>query len=86
VASTASRSIRPAVEGQGEHGLCDQRPRQRMPVFQRTPRQARPHLDQRLDASHIENGHEPLVRSGQRPDLLAQHREKKALNVIPGVC
>jgi hypothetical protein len=57
-----------------------------MSVFERTPRQSRPHLHERLDPGDIQNNNEPLVLRGQRPDLFPQHREKKALNVIPGVC
>jgi hypothetical protein len=69
-----------------QHRLRDKRPRQRMAVFQRTPRQARPHLHERLDPGDIEDNNKSLVRSSQLPDLFPQHREKKALNVIPGVC
>jgi hypothetical protein len=56
-----------------------------MPILRRTPRQARPHLDERLDPCDLEDNNEPLVLRRQWPDLLPQPWEKKALNVIPAI-
>ena len=56
-----------------------------MTIFSRPPRQARTQSNAGLDPRHFEHDHEPLVLRGQRPDLLAQHREKKTLNVVLGV-
>jgi hypothetical protein len=69
-----------------KHGLGDKRARQRVAIFRRPPRQAGPHLNERLDPRHIKHDHQPLMLRGQRSDLFPQHREKKALNVVPGFC
>jgi hypothetical protein len=70
---------------QSEHGLGDEGARNRMPVRRRTPLQARPHVDKGLDARHIEHDNDLFLLVGEWPDLVPQHRKKKALNVAPGI-
>jgi hypothetical protein len=70
---------------QAENRLGDERTRQRVPILERTTRQARPCPHERLDAGDLKHDHQPLVLRRERPCLFPQHREKKPLNVIPGV-
>jgi len=69
-----------------KHGLGDKRARSAWRSSGGRPRQAGPHLNERLDPRHIKHDHQPLMLRGQRSNLFPQHREKKALNVVPGVC
>ena len=70
---------------QPENRLRDKRPRQRMPILEGTPRQPMPHDHERLDARNFQHDHQPLVLRRERPGLFPKYREKKTLNVIPGV-
>ena len=54
---------------QAENRLGDERTRQRVPIFKRTPRQARPCPHERLDASDLKHDHQPLVLCRERPCL-----------------
>jgi hypothetical protein len=64
----------------GNEGACN-----RMPVRRRTPQQAGPHLHESLDACHFEHDDDLFLLVGEWPDLVPQHRKKKALNVAPGI-
>ncbi len=55
-----------------------------MTILERATRHAVPHLDEGLDAQHLEHGDEPLVIVRERRELGVEARKKIALNVAAG--
>ncbi len=83
--TTDSLSINAEVVAKSSTAFARNAKCQRLAIFRRSPRQAGPHLNEHLDPRHAKHNRQPLGWRGQRADLFPQHREKKALNMVPGV-